>query len=308
MSPFGADPARAYTHLWATFESFDSFRATKPTPNNEREVLARVANVMPRRFGLVCTGLVVLLALGARPAASQESPCDQGLLALARGPHGYSLHGERCEGIYVQPVAGTVLWVASLTRAFESYDLTSGADLVVAWAAPQERGIRIRAQGIKHNLYYRMDAARPAAANVFHWPTDLLSAQNIRSADLGVLAWMRYPVGGAEQDVLVPLRISQRGAVPDTGAYDLVLFPMVALREVYLSVTALGPDGRSRRIITEGEPLRYGYYPPERPVHVVLRNLSDAGLYYIEIGAERTTGNPVTLRQWMYRPRGSDGQ
>jgi len=260
------------------------------------------------RSGLARIGLVLFLAVSARPAASQDSPCDQGLLALAHGPHGYRLLGERCEGIYVQQVGGTVLSVASLTQAFESYDLSSGMNLVVAWAAPAERGIHIRAQGVKHNLYYRMDAARSAASNVFQWPTDLLAAQNIRSADIGVLAWMRYPIGGVEQDVLIPLRISQRGSLPDTGAYDLVLFPMVALREIYLSVTALGPDGRAQRVITDGEPLHYGYYPPERPVHVVLRKLSDPGLYYIEIGAELTSGSPVTLRQWMYRPpRGSDG-
>jgi hypothetical protein len=250
---------------------------------------------------------VLVSMLGGWLGWSQDGPCDPGLLAFARGPHGYRLHGERCEGIYVQQVGGTALWVASLTQAFDSFDLSSGADVVVEWAAPAEHGIRIRAQGIKHNLYYRMDAVRPAASSVFHWPTDLLAAQNIRSADIGVLGWMRYPVGDADQDVLVPLRISQRGAVPDTGAYDLVLFPMVALKEVYLSVTALGPDGRSQRVITQGEPLRYGYYPPERPVHIRLRNLRDVGLYYVEIGAELTTGSPVTLRQWVYRPRGSDG-
>lgn len=260
------------------------------------------------RFGLACSALAVLWSLvGARLGWTQDNPCDQGLLGLAHGPHGYRLHGERCEGIYVQQVGGTVLWVASLTQAFDSFDLTSGADIVVAWAAPEERGIRLRAQGIKHNLYYRMDAARPADSNVFRWPTDLLAAQNIRSADIGVLGWMRYPVGGVEQDVLVPLRISQRGSVPDTGAYDLVLFPTVALREVYLSVTALGPHGRSQRVITQGEPLRYGYYPPERPVHIRLRNLTEVGFYYIEIGAELTNGSPATLRQWVYRPRGSDG-
>lgn len=254
-----------------------------------------------------CFALVLSFStVCARLGWSQDGPCDQGLLGRARGPHGYRLHGERCEGIYVQQVGGTVLWVASLTQAFDSFDLSSGADVMVEWTAPEERDFRIRAQGIKHNLYYRMDALRPAISTVFRWPTDLLAAQNIRSADIGVLGWMRYPVGGVDQDVLVPLRISQRGSLPDTGAYDLVLFPMVALKEVYLSVTALGPDGRSERDMIQGEPLRYGYYPPQRPVHIPLRNLSDVGLYRIEIGAELTTGSPVTLRQWLYRTGASN--
>jgi hypothetical protein len=272
------------------------------------DVLPTIMRVGGRgRAGLAWCVLVVLFStVRARVGWSQDGLCDQGLLGRARGPHGYGPHGQRCEGIYVQQVGGTVLWVASLTQAFDSFDLTSGADIVVEWALPEARGVRVRAQGIRHNLYYRMDALRPADSTAFRWPTDLLAAQNIRSADIGVLGWMRYPVGGVDQDVLVPLRLSQRGSLPDTGSYDLVVFPTVALKEVYLSVTALGPDGRSERAIIQGEPLRYGYYPPERPVHIRLRNLSDVGLYYIEIGADLTTGSPVTLRQWLYRPRASN--
>jgi hypothetical protein len=45
------------------------------------------------------------------------------------------MHGDRCEGTYIQPVAGTALWLASLTESFAPYDLTSRADLVVEWTA-----------------------------------------------------------------------------------------------------------------------------------------------------------------------------
>lgn len=131
--------------------------------------------------------ILVFAPLTPSPASAQESPCDRGLEGRARGPLGYALRGDRCEGMYVEQVAGTALWLASLTRIFENYDLSPNQALLVEWDAPDSGTILLRAQGIKHDLYYRMDAARPLASHSYRWPSDLLAAQHITREDIGVL-------------------------------------------------------------------------------------------------------------------------
>lgn len=249
-------------------------------------------------------GLVVTYSLLASlEGAAQGSPCDRGLEALARGPHGYVLRGNRCEGVYAQQVSGSALWVASFTQFFEEYDLTSGADLLVEWAAPANLGVRLRAQGIKPELYYRMDAVDTGASHSFRWPSDLLAAQHISREDIGVLGWTRYSLGGVDRDVYVPLRIRQHKSAPETDRYELVLFPAVELKEVYLSLAAVGPDGRPRSFIEQGKRLGYGFYPAERPVRIRLRGLGDPGVYYLEIGAELAGGGTAALTYWIYHDR-----
>lgn len=254
-----------------------------------------------RRQGLA---VLILAFPPLSPSAAQESPCDRGLEALARGPHGYALRGDRCEGVYIQQVGGTALWVASLTESFEDYDLTSGADLIIEWAAGGDRPIRLRAQGIKRDLYYRMDAVRPVVSRSYRWPSDVLAAQHITRGDIGLLGWIRQSLGGVDRDVYVPLRIRQHGSAAGSGGYELVLFPTVALKEVHVSLAMVESDGRPERFVQQGEPLRYGYYPAHRPVSIRLRDLGGSGIYYVEIGAEFDAGGSATLTHWIYHEQG----
>jgi hypothetical protein len=198
-------------------------------------------------------------------------------------------------------VGGTALWLASLTETFEPYDLTSRADLILEWSSPGDREIRLRAQGIKRDLYYRMDAVRPAASHSYRWPSDVLAAQRVTPDRIGVLGWTRYPIGGAEQDVYVPLRITQHGPAPPFSAVELVLFPTVALNEVYVSIAAAADGGQPLRPLVQGDSLGYGYYPAERPVRVKLRQLTAPGLYYVEIAAALASGGSVTVGHWVFR-------
>jgi hypothetical protein len=258
---------------------------------------------MPRRFTFLVIGRVAFalawVPLVVSRAASQESPCDKGLEGLARGPLGYTWRGDRCEGMYTQQVAGADLWLASLTQSFEDYDLTSDRPLVVEWAAPDSGTVRLRAQGLKHDLYYRMDAARPAATHSYRWPSDLLAAQHISRDDIGVLGWTSRLVNGVQRQVFVPLRVTQRRAAA-AGDYDVLLFPGVELQEVYVSLAALGPDGRAEKTIQSGKPLGYGPYQADTPLGIRLPKLPAPGIYRAEISAEIATGGPTSVVFWFY--------
>jgi hypothetical protein len=258
-----------------------------------------------RRTGAVALAGTLMLVTPLSGSV-QEVPCDKGLLVLARGPQGYAPHGDRCEGIYAQQVSGTILRVASLTASFEEYELMSGTDLTVEWTAPGDSAVRLRAQGVEQELYYRMDTSRPPESRSYHWPSDVLAAQHIARGDIGVLGWTRCSLGGVARDVYVPLRIRQHHAADSTStnAYDLVLLPAVTLKEVYLTLAVVGPDGLRSQVLRNGEPLDVGYYPAERPVKIRLGGFGATGIYYLEIGAELESGGAVTLTQWIYHVHG----
>src|SRR5919108_743620 len=98
----------------------------------------------------------------ADPASGQESYCDPYLGQVSDNPYGYRMRGDRCEGIYIKEVSTTILLVASLTESFEDYDLNSSKPLLIEWNKASGDGVvRLRAQGLRRRLYYRMDTVRP---------------------------------------------------------------------------------------------------------------------------------------------------
>jgi hypothetical protein len=236
----------------------------------------------------------------------QQPTCDRGLESHASGPHAYKRRGDRCEGIYVQQVGGTVLTLASLTESFEDYATAAGGPpLTVEWSSFDSSTVVLRAQGIKHDLYYRMDATRAAVPSTYRWPSDVLAARRIPRRDVGVLAWIRTRLGGVERSIYLPLRIGQRQPPARGGAYELVVFPALPLKEVYLTVTQVDSGGEDIRVIHNARALHYGLYPAERPVRVKLDNLGAAGIYRVSIGAELAANRSVSLEQWIYHANGS---
>jgi len=238
---------------------------------------------------------VLLLAAQVLPVRA-ANPCDPGLIQDKSNPYGYRLRGDRCEGIYIQEVSGAPLTIASWTEAFEDYNLSSGAALVVEWETPSGKSVHLRAQSMRRRLYFRMDAS-PGSAS-FSWQTDLLAAINIPRAELGVIGSYQGSVSGAEREILLPLRIGQKEKPKSVGTYRLVVMPGVEFKEMFLTIAAA--DGKSGVPLKNGEPLRYGYYPAERPVEIPVSGLPKPGIYHLQIGATLAAGGAATADLWFY--------
>jgi hypothetical protein len=206
--------------------------------------------------------------------------------------------------VYVRQVAGAVLSVASLTRAFAEYDPDSTARLALAWAAPAGDGpVHLRVRGIRRDLYYAMDAVRPAGSRGYEWPTSILAAQRIRRPDIGVLGWTRATIGGVDRPVYLPLRVAPArpgAAAPAAAGYEVVLYPNVRLDEVFVTLTALDAGGRVRATVKRGEALGLGFYPAERPVRVRLADPGAPGLYLLEISARAAGGAAATVEPVLF--------
>src|ERR1035441_3160271 len=83
----------------------------------------------------------------------QPNPCDPHLVPASADPSGYRLRGDRCEGVYIQDVGGSPLFIASWTESFAAYDLLSRAPLEIAWDNPQGAGpVQLRAQGLRRGM------------------------------------------------------------------------------------------------------------------------------------------------------------
>jgi hypothetical protein len=247
-----------------------------------------------RRVCLTCMAISVTAA-----AWGQSTPCDPQLLQRSTDPNAYRLRGDRCEGIYIQEVGGSPLFVASWTETFADYDPLSRQPLQIDWdPLPGADAVRLRAQGLRRRLYYRMDAVRPAGSKSFKWPSDLLAGLGINRSDLGVLGIAHVNAGGAERDVYLPLRITQSARAARNDGYQLVILPGVELREVFLTLASF--HAGKATILKNAVPLGYGYYPADRAVEIPISRVPANGLYHLEIGATLRTGGASTAELWFY--------
>src|SRR5262245_17114072 len=241
----------------------------------------------------------LLLALPIGHAVHAQSPhCDADLNPASSNPLGYRLRGDRCERVYIQEVAATVLRLVSLTESFETFEPTRDRPLIVEWTPPSNQPLHLRAQSLKSRLYYRMDSERPAGSASFEWPLDLVAALGLTRNDLGVLAWTARRLGSAERLVHIPVRIRQR-TTPAPEPYRMVLVPGVQVEELFLSVARVDANGQPGPYSIDKMPVGLGYYPAGRAVVVPLRIPSIAGVYRIDVGATLTQGGVSAITAYF---------
>src|SRR5215471_16403403 len=100
--------------------------------------------------GLICRLWLVTLALVANSGAAAPPYCDPSLAPSTNHPVGYAERGDRCEGVYIQAVSGTIPALASFTAAFGALDPGSGQPLIVEWPAPLgTRDVQLRALSLQ---------------------------------------------------------------------------------------------------------------------------------------------------------------
>lgn len=260
-------------------------------------------SALHHRDHLIASALPYLFLLGFITTAQATDPtCDPALSAPAGNPYGYSVRGNRCEGVYIRPVRSTgTLLVASLTAHLPKFrPAESRAALVIQWNAPAKAQVRLRARGLRRRLYYRMDALVPAEVS-FKWPSNVLSALQLSTSDIGVLGWMDYRFDDSEREIYLPLNIrAESNDKWGDKQLKLTLLPRQELKELYISLAKLDSRGEAQEYLHDGEALGYGYYPAGRPIKIPITRLQTPGFYYLEIGAELSGGANDALDLTFY--------
>ena len=264
---------------------------------------------------LVCL-LVILassLCMAADPASSN---CDPGLQPAGESEVGYSMRGDRCEGLYVQEVSGGTLEIVSLTENFKGYKFAKDKPLLLEWPAPGDAQVQVRASSLKRKLYYRMDALRSQKPPGYTWPPEILSRLELGREEIGLLAWTQQPVAGVKRIIHLPLRVTPQESPgqPQLNAgdgYTVVLMPSVELQEVYVTLCPLDANGKPGTPIRKSSKLDSSFYPAGRPLafRVSFSELRGApeGLYSLSVGAELKNGNPkIAPEICFFHPHGGN--
>lgn len=249
----------------------------------------------PLAVAVLCIGV---LGLARAALAAGAEKCDPDLMR-PDDTRGYQWRGDRCEGLYVQPVAshGDLL-VASLTEEPPDFDPSATPTLELRWTPFGDGPIHVRAYSLRHGTYYRMDAVRPAGARSYRWPLDVLREVGLPGRAVGLIAWTQHRVGTTERPVYLPLRLATL-ANASAPHYRMRVVPGVRLDEMWVGLVRLDEAGEAKEAV-ESKELGLQYYPAGQPVPVTLEMPEDApaGVYRAEIRAT-CAGGAVSTRLWL---------
>jgi hypothetical protein len=230
------------------------------------------------------------------------SPCDPRLVQPGTDPNGYRLRGDRCEGVFVQPVAGSAsLLVASFVETFAEFNPRTTSTLPLVWSPAQpSKPTLLRAYGLRRRQYYRMDAERPAGIRSYTWPATILGNLDLSRQFLGVLAWNEIDVGGQARRVYLPLAV---GATPNApgGSFELQLVAGTELTEVYLTLAAVSETGATRRTYWQRRRLGRSFYPAQQPITIPITGLEESGLHRLDIAVAQRDGGSANAEVWFAR-------
>jgi hypothetical protein len=245
-------------------------------------------------FTIFLIALLLSASLSGAAPTSQptaESPCDPKLIPPKGDPLAYGRRGERCEGLYVLEVAGSGdLSVVAFTAPAAPFTLKADDRLHVRWPqVPGNLPVRLRAVSLRPHVYYRMDAVRAAGTDGFDWPASLAVQLNLGAVDLGIVGWVQQTVGEKADDVYVPVRIGTSSELASKGYYVAQVVPGAELSKLFVTIAAVGRDGRDEKYLKRDEPLA-GFYPSGRPITVKFPVLPAAGLYRVRLGAVLKSG------------------
>ncbi len=248
--------------------------------------------------------LILLFCAGPSAQPATPSHCDPLVDVENTGPGTYKQRGERCEGVYVQKVSGgTGLRIVSLTDTYPDFKFASGDIVHLAWTTDGDTAVRLRATSLRHHHYYRMDSARPAGKAEWLWPAEVLAQHAMGSRELGLIGISHRTFGTSQRDVYVPLRLGKNAVPAADRAYTLVVTPVQTLRQLFITMSPVKPDGSFGDPVVDTKDLQQGPYPGGRGVRVPVPPVPQPGYYAIELGGVTDQGKPVSVELTAYLVR-----
>jgi len=240
----------------------------------------------------------VVLCLVSSLSAAQEI-CDPLLPKYADDhPLGYKLIGDRCEGLFVQQVSGSIQ-VVSVHFAPLDLSLGTGESVQLQWRCPlnEAKANNLRAVSLKTRVFYRMDTLRPAGSTSYNWRTELLQRIPLSGTEVGVVSWISAELNGSDTKLFCPIF-----AHSQSGKIEVVLRSDLTLHEIYLGLVPLDEAGRSEDYLFQEKPLKYGPYATGSPISIELPTLENTGVYRLEIAVIFKNDTTSNLDVLFYFP------
>jgi hypothetical protein len=233
---------------------------------------------MAALFGM--SSLLPRAGMSQSPGAAVTTLVCDATLTPQRGPLGYRLRGDRCEGLYEQMAElGSMRPVSLARREVPVPD----SELRLSWAeqSPQTR-VRVEAFTFKPNVYYRMNTI--AAGRGYRWPTNVLKDIGVSDVQLGVVATVEEVVNGASQRVYLPVDLA--APAPEGDRYLLKIASAEDLQAVFLTIVGPITSGQAGARVVSDQRVAGPYHSSATPMRIPLDcSAFAAGLYQIRISA-----------------------
>jgi hypothetical protein len=207
--------------------------------------------------------------------------CDA-TLAPQRGPLGYRLRGDRCEGLYEQLAElGSMRPVSLTLREVPVPD----SELQLSWTGtPSKAPVRVEAVTFKPNVYYRMNTI--VAGGAYRWPTNVLKAIGVSEVQWGVVATADENVNGASQRVYFPVDLQPRSSTAPRGRYVLKVASVEDLSAVFLNIVGPMKTGQAGARVVSDQRIAGPYHSSATPIRIPLDfSAVDDGLYQVRLSA-----------------------
>lgn len=188
-----------------------------------------------RIFHFAYSCLAVCLA---GPAAAQ---CPVALESNSDQATGYTQRGDRCEGLFRQPVAtSAALRIVGIHRHGPEFAPGSGAPITVSVSRPPRAKLGLRILSTKPRQYYRLDGVM-AANGTFAWSRDVMDHARIRLEPSNVKAVACEQSCETKGARLYPISIAE-GRVAASNGITIWFRAGVDLAQLFVSVSGAGAN------------------------------------------------------------------
>jgi hypothetical protein len=263
---------------------------------------ARTTRIGRLTFHRALLAVAACLTSAAGPPPAPPPHCDPSVLVQEpKTELSYRLvepDRDRCEGLYARnDSGGCEISIASLTVGGPPTGARLPDRLKLSWSPPTNNfEVRLRARSQRRGLHYQMDSLRPPGARAFDWSTGIAAALDLRGYDLGFLAHGPLAVAEKKEDLLLPVQCETGG-----GAVQLDIVPSVAIKQLYLTLYSMSPDGTVRAKLQDAQPqLRsFGLAAWGRKNIRLPADLK--GLYRLDVNADTSSGGLCAgATAWLY--------
>lgn len=257
-----------------------------------------------RRWGMRCClrGLVAASILGSLGAAGQE--CALSVEVEEGSPVAYRARGNRCEGVYDQPVANRInLRIAGFHWGAPVFDPAKDEAVRVS-VPPAEPGrtVQLRIVSTRRHDYYQMDTRAVGGDGTFSWPLDVVRQLDdpLQPFHAAALACVSDCDGGsAGRPTLLPVSLGSMQAAPsqEKGSQRLTV---IALADVELS-KAEATLRQGEEVLFENRAVGGRSLTPHRPIRIPVDE-AEAGEAWLSLAARTSQGHPVYLEARLIVP------
>jgi hypothetical protein len=146
-----------------------------------------------------------------------------------------------------------------------------------------------------------MDTAQPALSRSYVWQTDMLAQFAVKQSELGVSARLSYPVLGKNEDVYIPVTLTQRAQPSKSTSLKITLIPGAELSRVSVSFRPI-VDGKLGPFIFKNQQRKETYFAAYQPFVVEIQPPRTGGIYLLQVGALLRVGGSTSINVWFYNP------